>query len=49
MSADLDNYVKLRRPCENFPFRKHDAIMVAPGRPRADRNASVATLPSASR
>ncbi|WP_249362277.1 MULTISPECIES: hypothetical protein [unclassified Burkholderia] len=32
MSADLDNYFKLRRPCENCPFRKRDAIILAPGR-----------------
>ncbi|KVD52832.1 hypothetical protein WI87_26260 [Burkholderia ubonensis] len=32
MSAAIENHFKLRRPCENCPFRKNGAIQLAPGR-----------------
>jgi len=32
MSDPIENHFKLRRPCENCPFRKKGAIPLAPGR-----------------
>ncbi|WP_157657629.1 hypothetical protein [Burkholderia ubonensis] len=32
MSAAIENHFKLRRLCENCPFRKNGAIQLAPGR-----------------